>query len=51
MKFSNYNVFRRINGNPYVYNSVTKAFLRVSDTALPFEDLCFCKLVLLYWQH
>ena len=38
MKFSNYNVFRRINGNPYVYNSVTKAFLRVSDTALPFED-------------
>lgn len=38
MKFSNYNIFRKINGEPYVYNSVTKAFLKVSDTEIPFEN-------------
>lgn len=39
MKFSNYNVIREINGDKYVYNSVTKAFLKVTfQRSIPFED-------------
>lgn len=39
MKFSNYNIIREINGEKYVYNSATKAFLKASLlSSIPFED-------------